>query len=50
MVNFINLDENRINNIVLNDWEVGVTDPMLDISSWSSEEVINNDDFMTHKH
>lgn len=50
MVNFIDFDEQWIDDIMVNEFEVFMTQPMLDISFTASEKIIRNDDFMPLHH
>lgn len=50
VINLVNLDIERIDDVVMNQLEILVADPMLDVLLPASEEIVGDNNFMTLVH
>ena len=50
VINLIDFDVERLHDIVVDEFKILVRQPVLDISFSSSEEIIDNDEFMALDH
>lgn len=50
MVNLIHFDEQRIDDVMVNELEVLVTEPMLDVTLATGKKVVRNDNLMALHH
>lgn len=50
VVNLVHFDHERLDNIVSDEFKVGVTDPVRDVGSGSSEEVVEDGDLVSEDH
>lgn len=50
VIDLVHLDEQRIDNVVMNELEVLVAQPMLDVAFATGEKIVCHDDFMALHH
>lgn len=50
MVDLVDLDDERLDNVVTDEFEVGMANPLRDVALLACEEIINDEYFMAEKH